>query len=95
MGILDFDDYEEDSENEQQKRERLDEELGKYKDMLKDGPTSISSIEALEEIVNYYFEHEKYEEALHFISRLLEFTPYSTDTCQAGTSFPSKRSVSL
>ena len=41
-----------------------------------------TNIEALEEIVSYYLENEKYEDALPFISLLLEFIPFSADTWQ-------------
>ena len=61
MGILDSWDYDDDPENEE--RKRGDDELNRYKDMLKDGTSGISSVEVLEELVNYCYEKEKYEDA--------------------------------
>jgi tetratricopeptide (TPR) repeat protein len=81
MSILNTSDFDDDPEREQRDKEKLEDELKKFKEMLKEGSSSIS-IEALEEIVNYYFENEKYDEALHFITHLLEFVPYSADTWQ-------------
>ena len=44
--------------------------------------SSITNIEALEEIVNYYFDHERYDDALQFVDRLLTLVPYSADNWQ-------------
>ena len=80
MGILDSWDYDDDPENEE--RKKGDDEFNRYKDMLKDGTSGTSSVEVLEELVNYCYEKEKYEDALHFASQLLELIPYSADAWQ-------------
>jgi tetratricopeptide (TPR) repeat protein len=80
MGILDFWDNDEDLENEEGKK--ADEELNRFKDMLKDGSSDVSSAEALEELVNYCYEREKFEDALHFVNQLLDRIPYSADAWQ-------------
>jgi tetratricopeptide (TPR) repeat protein len=80
MGIPDFWDYDDDPESEEGKRS--DDEFNKYKDMLKDDSSGITSTEALEELVTYCFEKEKYEDALHFVDRLLDLVPYSVDAWQ-------------
>ena len=53
--------------------------MRKYRDSLKDGSQNLTNAEAIEEIVNYYFDNEKYEEALHFVTQLLAIVPYSPE----------------
>ena len=60
----------------------FEDELKKYKDLYGDGASEITSIEALEELVNYFFDHERFEEALKMVERLLTFVPYSADAWQ-------------
>jgi len=79
MSILDFGNFDDDPEDDQGRRERFEDELKKYRDSLKDGSSGITNAEALEEIVNYYFDNEKYEDALHFVNQLLAIVPYSAD----------------
>ncbi|HXG00887.1 MAG TPA: hypothetical protein VNL69_08875, partial [Bacteroidota bacterium] len=78
MSIFDFTNFDDDDDPSDE--ERSEDELKKLKDMLKDGSSKLSNIEALEEIVNYYWENEKYEDALHFINQLLTYIPYSAET---------------
>ena len=74
--------FDDDPEDEERGKERFDEELNKFKDMLKNGSSGITNTEALEEIISYYFENEKYEDALHFVNQLLTLVPYSADSWQ-------------
>jgi len=82
MSTLDFENFDDEPDDEQGKEDRSEEELKKLRDMLKDDSSGITNIEALEEIVGYYFDREKYEEALHFITKLLTVVPYSADYWQ-------------
>ncbi|RPH35762.1 tetratricopeptide repeat protein, partial [bacterium] len=82
MGILDFGSFDDEPEDDQRKKEHFEEELKKYQDMLKNGGSNITSIEALEEIVGFYFDNEKYAEALHFVTQLLAIMPYSAENWQ-------------
>ena len=79
MSILDFGNFDDDAEDDQGRRERFEDELRKYRDSLKDGSQNLTNAEAIEEIVNYYFDNEKYEEALHFVTQLLAIVPYSPE----------------
>ena len=81
MSILDYSNFDDD-ENEEGRADRFEDELKKYKDMLGDGSSDITNIEALEEIVNFFFDNERYEEALRFVDRMLTHIPYSADTWQ-------------
>ena len=81
MSKLDFNGFEDD-DSEEGKRDRFEDELKKYKDLYGDGASEITSIEALEELVNYFFDHERFEEALKMVERLLTFVPYSADAWQ-------------
>src|ERR1043166_5612534 len=81
MDTLDFDNNDESQESEE-KNDNFEEQIRQFKDRLKDGGGGSTNIEALEEIVSFYFENEKYEEALHFITLLLEYIPFSADTWQ-------------
>jgi transcription elongation factor GreA-like protein len=86
MSTLDFNNFDDD-DNEEGKPDRFEDELKKYKDMLGDGSSEITNIEALEEIVTFYFDNERFEEALRIINRLLTFIPYSADAWQRKGSF--------
>ena len=63
MSKMDFSGFDDD-DSEEGKHDRFEDELKKYKDMYGDGASNITSIEALEELVNYFFDHERYDEAL-------------------------------
>jgi hypothetical protein len=82
MSILDYGGFDDDPEDEQERKDRFDDELKKYRDMMNDGSAGPTNIEALEEIVAYYFENEKFEDALHFLNQLLTLVPYSGDFWQ-------------
>ena len=82
MSILDYGGFDDEPEDEQERKSRFDDELKKYREMMNDGSSGLTSIEALEEIISYYFEHEKFEEALHFLNQLLSLVPYSGDLWQ-------------
>src|SRR5204863_1314939 len=78
----DFDYENLDDDPDDQSKENFEEEIKRFAERLKDGGGGSTNIEALEEIVNYYFENDKYEEALHFITLLVDFIPFSADTWQ-------------
>ena len=82
MGINDFSSFDDENEDDPSKWDGFEDELKKYRDMLKGNASSLTNIEALEEIVNYYFESEQYGDALHFIEQLLRLVPYSADNWQ-------------
>ena len=81
MDTFDFENMDDDAEQTGSRKENFEEEIKKFKERLKNGGGS-TNIEALEEITSFYFENEKYEEALHFINLLLEYLPFSADTWQ-------------
>jgi tetratricopeptide (TPR) repeat protein len=81
MSKLDFSGFDDD-DGDEGKRDRFEDELKKYKDLYGDSASNITSIEALEELVNYLFDHERYDEALRMVERLLTFVPYSADAWQ-------------
>jgi len=82
MNIFDFDDEESFFEGPGSQKDDFEEEIKRFKERLKDEGGGSTNIEALEEIVSYYFEKESYQEALHFINLLLDHIPYSSDTWQ-------------
>jgi tetratricopeptide (TPR) repeat protein len=82
MSLFDFGNFDDDPEDEERGKERFDDALNRFKDMMKNGSSGLTNIEALEEIIAYYFENEKYEDALHFVNQLLVLVPYSADTWQ-------------
>ena len=82
MSILDYGGFDDEPEDEERRREKFEEELRRFQDMLNDRAPDITNVEALEEIVAYYMDHEKYEEALHFINQLLSLIPYSAENWQ-------------
>src|SRR5262245_26904198 len=82
MDIFDFENNDQDSEDRESSKEHFEEEIKKFKERLKDGGGGTTNIEALEEIVSFYFDSEKYDEALHFTNLLLEYIPFSADTWQ-------------
>ncbi|HSQ74802.1 MAG TPA: tetratricopeptide repeat protein, partial [Bacteroidota bacterium] len=81
MSKLDFSGFD-DEDGEEGKRDRFEDELKKFKDLYGDSASEITSIEALEELVNYFLDHERYDEALRMVERLLTFVPYSADAWQ-------------
>ena len=88
MSILDYSNFDDD-ESDEGRADRFEDELKRYKDMLGDGSSDITNIEALEEIVNFFFDNERYEEALRFIDRMLAHIPYNADTWQRKGLIPS------
>src|SRR5689334_4599386 len=81
MSPLDFDNFDEESD-EQRKDHSFEEEIKKLTDRLKESGGGSTNIEVLEEIVSFYLENEKYEEALHFVTLLLEYLPFSAESWQ-------------
>ena len=79
MPTFDHDNFDDDFEGDSSPRRDRNEEIERYKELLRRGGSGLKSIEALEEIINYYFEKEKYDEALTFANQLVEFAPYSSD----------------
>jgi len=53
-----------------------------FGEQLKNGEKDINNTEALEEIIQFYFDHAQFEEALHFVDRLISFEPFSGDAWQ-------------
>ena len=51
MSILDYGGFDDEPEDEERRRERFEEELKRFQDMLKDKSPDITNVEALEEIV--------------------------------------------
>ena len=82
MKSFDYENFDDDPEEQGKRKENFEEEIRKLAERLKDGGGGSTNIEVLEEIVNYYIEHDKHEEALHFVSLLLEYIPFSSDTWQ-------------
>src|SRR3990172_12682307 len=76
-----FDNHDDD-EHRPRRNDRSDEDLRRFREQLKNGEKDINNTEALEEIIQFYFEHEQFEEALHFVDRLLSFEPFSSDAWQ-------------
>ncbi|MBI3789067.1 MAG: tetratricopeptide repeat protein, partial [Ignavibacteriales bacterium] len=76
-----FDHFDDDSSLPRPKR-RSDEDIRRFRDQLKNGEKDINNVEALEEIIQFYFEHEQFQEALQFAERLISFEPYSSDAWQ-------------
>ena len=79
MSHLDSDNFDDELGSQPPRRNDRNEEIERFKDILKKGGNGIRTIEALEEIVDFYFEQEKFDEALHFADQLIEFVPYSSD----------------
>ncbi|MFW6232838.1 MAG: tetratricopeptide repeat protein, partial [Bacteroidota bacterium] len=76
---MDFDDMFPESGD---KNENMEEKLRKYRQALrKHGGNSpeISNIEALEELVNYCLENDRFDDALAFCKVWAEYAPYSSD----------------
>ncbi|MGH2567213.1 MAG: hypothetical protein ACRDGA_02660, partial [Bacteroidota bacterium] len=60
----DFDKF--DDENQPPRpNDRSDDDLKRFREQLKNGERDINNTEALEEIIQFYFEHEQFDEALH------------------------------
>src|SRR5512139_503036 len=76
-----FDHFDDDDQYPRPNR-RSDDDVQKFREQLRNGEKDINSTEALEEIIQFYFEHEQFEEALSFTERLLSFEPYSSDAWQ-------------
>ena len=79
MSTFDHDNFDDDFEGDSSPRRDRNEEIERYKELLRRGGNGLKSIEALEEIISYYFEKEKYDDALSFASQLVDFAPYSSD----------------
>src|SRR3989339_867918 len=62
--------------------DRSDDDVRRFREQLRNGEKDINNTEALEEIIQFYFEHGQYEEALSFVDRLLSFEPFSSDAWQ-------------
>ncbi|MCX6133345.1 MAG: tetratricopeptide repeat protein, partial [Ignavibacteriales bacterium] len=77
-GLDNFDD----DEHLPRPNDRSDDDLRRFREQLKNGEKDINNTEALEEIIQFYFEHGQFEEALHFVDRLLSFEPFSSDAWQ-------------
>ncbi|MCU0412065.1 MAG: bacterial transcriptional activator domain-containing protein, partial [Bacteroidetes bacterium] len=59
-----------------------DDDVRRFRESLRNGSRDINSPEALEEIIQFYLDHEEFEEALQFAERLLSFEPFSSDAWQ-------------
>src|SRR5574341_736298 len=62
--------------------EPSDDDLKKFRESIKNGSRDINNPEALEEIIQFYFEHEEFDEALRFAERLISFQPFNSDAWQ-------------
>src|SRR5512140_2778056 len=82
MDTFDYENTDHDGEDPNGSKEHFEDEIKKFRERLSDGGGGSTNIESLEEIVAFYFEGEKYDEALHFITLLLEYIPFSADTWQ-------------
>src|SRR4030066_1853358 len=76
-----FDHFDDDDQYPRPNRHSED-DLQRFRELLRNGEKDINSAEALEEIIQFYFEHEQFEEALAFTERLLAFQPYSSEAWQ-------------
>ena len=76
-----FDHFDDDEPRPRSSRQS-DEDFRRFREQLRNGERDINSTEALEEIIQFYFEHEHFEEALPFVERLLTFEPYNADAWQ-------------
>ena len=79
MDTFDFDDTD-NTEGIDPQEDRSEDDLQRMRERL-DEPGNVN-IEALEEIIGYYFEREHYAESLPYIDRLLEYLPCSGETWQ-------------
>ncbi|NUN70058.1 MAG: tetratricopeptide repeat protein [Bacteroidetes bacterium] len=80
MSTFDHDNFEDDFEGDSSPRRDRNEEIERFKELLRRGGNGLKSIEALEEIISYCFEKEKFDEALTFAAQLVEYAPYSSDS---------------
>jgi len=69
----------EDDEEPLRPGDRWEDDLRRFKEMLGKDGKDINSPEALEEIIQFYFEHEKFEEALAYTDKLITFEPFNAD----------------
>ena len=65
---------------------RSEDDVRRFRESLRNGGKDINNPEALEEIIQFYFEHEKFEEALTYADRLLSFEPFNADAWQRNDS---------
>lgn len=82
MDSFDFENADGEPEESGRSKKNFDDEINELKERLKNSGGGSTNIEVLEEIVAFYFEHDKFEEALHFVDLLLEYIPFSADTWQ-------------
>ena len=59
-----------------------EDDVRRFRELLRNGGKDINNPEALEEIIQFYFEHDKYDDALIYAERLLSFEPFNADAWQ-------------
>ena len=82
MKTFDFENMDEDGPESGSGRNDSEHEVRKLIERLKQGSSGSSTAEALEEIVNYYCEAERFQDALPFANLLLEQATYSSEAWQ-------------
>ena len=82
MKTFDFENTDDDTPGPGRDRNDPENEVQKLIERLKQGSSGSSTAEALEEIVNYYCEAERYQDALPFVNLLLEQVTYSAEAWQ-------------
>ena len=78
--MADFNKY--DDNFDSQHNRHSEDDVRRFRELLRNGGKDINNPEALEEIIQFYFEHEKFEDALTYADRLLSFQPYNADAWQ-------------
>jgi tetratricopeptide (TPR) repeat protein len=79
--VPDFDRNDEDNISPKPNK-RSEDDVRRFRESLRNGGKDINNPEALEEIIQFYFEHEKFEEASTYADRLLSFEPFNADAWQ-------------